>query len=197
MSKTIKELANELGISKQAVSKKLTANFRANHVTTVTTNGRQKLVVDDDGVFELKSQYIEDHNQQQGANHSTANVVDDNTNLVDELKKRISAQENELSQKNKQILAKDSQLENMQKLLDQSQQLQLMAENKLKKLEAPQNNPESGSDLANDQTHERAPEAPVKAESSPEQPPSFLAEIVWYWKVTNSHRSHGGYFTKS
>lgn len=38
MSKTIKELANELGISKQAVSKKLTANFRANHVTTVTTN---------------------------------------------------------------------------------------------------------------------------------------------------------------
>lgn len=99
MSKTIKELANELGISKQAVSKKLTANFRANHVTTVTTNGRQQLVVDDDGVFELKSQYIEDHNQQQGANHSTANVVDDNTNLVDELKKRISAQENELSQK--------------------------------------------------------------------------------------------------
>ena len=167
MSKTIKELANELGISKQAVSKKLTANFRANHVTTVTTNGRQKLVVDDDGVFELKSQYIEDHNQQQGAN----------TNLVDELKKRISAQENELSQKNKQILAKDSQLENMQKLLDQSQQLQLMAENKLKKLEAPQNNPESGSDLANDQTHERAPEAPVKAESSPEQPPSFWQRL--------------------
>ncbi|MFU2190871.1 hypothetical protein [Lacticaseibacillus paracasei] len=109
MSKTIKELANELGISKQAVSKKLTANFRANHVTTVTTNGRQKLVVDDD--------------------------------------------------------------------LDQSQQLQLMAENKLKKLEAPQNNPESGSDLANDQTHERAPEAPVKAESSPEQPPSFWQRL--------------------
>lgn len=177
MSKTIKELANELGISKQAVSKKLTANFRANHVTTVTTNGRQQLVVDDDGVFELKSQYIEDHNQQQGANHSTANVVDDNTNLVDELKKRISAQENELSQKNKQILAKDSQLENMQKLLDQSQQLQLMAENKLKKLEAPQHDPESGSDLANDQTHERAPEAPVKAESSPEQPPSFWQRL--------------------
>ena len=100
-----------------------------------------------------------------------------NTNLVDELKKRISAQENELSQKNKQILAKDSQLENMQKLLDQSQQLQLMAENKLEKLEPPQNDPESGSDLANDQTHERAPEAPVKAESSPEQPPSFWQRL--------------------
>ena len=177
MSKTIKELANELGISKQAVSKKLTANFRANHVTTVTTNGRQQLVIDDDGVFALKSQHIANHNQQPTANQSNTNVVDNNVNLVDELKNRILAQENELSQKNKQILAKDTQLENMQKLLDQSQQLQLMAENKLKKLEDPHNDTESGSELAEDQTHERAPEAPVKAESSPEQPPSFWQRL--------------------
>ena len=177
MSKTIKELANELGISKQAVSKKLTANFRANHVTTVTTNGRQQLVIDDDGVSALKSQYIANRNQHPTANQSTTNVVDNNVNLVDELKNRILAQENELSQKNKQILAKDTQLENMQKLLDQSQQLQLMAENKLKKLEDPHNDTESGSELAEDQTHERAPEAPVKAESSPEQPPSFWQRL--------------------
>ena len=177
MSKTIKELANELGISKQAVSKKLTANFRANHVTTVTTNGRQQLVIDDDGVFALKSQHIANHNQPPTANQPTTNVVDNNVNLVDELKNRILAQENELSQKNKQILAKDTQLENMQKLLDQSQQLQLMAENKLKKLEDPHNDTESGSELAEDQTHERAPEAPVKAESSPEQPPSFWQRL--------------------
>ena len=177
MSKTIKELANELGISKQAVSKKLTANFRANHVTTVTTNGRQQLVIDDDGVSALKSQHIANHTQQPTANQPTTNVVDNNVNLVDELKNRILAQENELSQKNKQILAKDTQLENMQKLLDQSQQLQLMAENKLKKLEPPHNDTESGSELADDQTHERAPEAPVKAESSPEQPPSFWQRL--------------------
>ena len=177
MSKTIKELANELGISKQAVSKKLTANFRANHVTTVTTNGRQQLVIDDDGVSALKSQHIANHNQQPTANQSNTNVVDNNVNLVDELKNRILAQENELSQKNKQILAKDTQLENMQRLLDQSQQLQLMAENKLKKLEDPHNDTESGSELAEDQTHERAPEAPVKAESSPEQPPSFWQRL--------------------
>jgi DNA-binding transcriptional regulator GbsR (MarR family) len=177
MSKTIKELANELGISKQAVSKKLTANFRANHVTTVTTNGRQQLVIDDDGVSALKSQHIANHNQPPTANQPTTNVVDNNVNLVDELKNRILAQENELSQKNKQILAKDTQLENMQRLLDQSQQLQLMAENKLKKLEAPHNDTESGSELADDQTRERAPEAPVKAESSPEQPPSFWQRL--------------------
>ena len=71
MSKTIKELANELGISKQAVSKKLTANFRANHVTTVTTNGRQQLVIDDDGVSALKSQHIANHNQPPTANQPT------------------------------------------------------------------------------------------------------------------------------
>lgn len=177
MSKTIKELANELGISKQAVSKKLTANFRANHVTTVTTNGRQQLVIDDDGVSALKSQHIANHNQPPTDNQSTTNVVDNNVNLVDELKNRILAQENELSQKNKQILAKDTQLENMQKLLDQSQQLQLMVENKLKKLEVPHNDTESGSELADDQTHERAPEAPVKTESSPEQSPSFWQRL--------------------
>ena len=36
------------------------------------------------------------------------------------------------SYKDRQIRAKDNQLEKMQKLLDQSQQLQLMAENKFK-----------------------------------------------------------------
>ena len=43
--KTIKELADEFNVSKQAVRKRLTEEFRANHVETVTSNGVKTLVV--------------------------------------------------------------------------------------------------------------------------------------------------------
>lgn len=43
--KTIKDLADEFNVSKQAVRKRLTEEFRANHVETVTSNGVKTLVV--------------------------------------------------------------------------------------------------------------------------------------------------------
>jgi CTP-dependent riboflavin kinase len=57
MPKTIKELADEFGVSKQAIRKKLDANFRANHVQTITRNGVQTLVVTDSGCLLLKQHF--------------------------------------------------------------------------------------------------------------------------------------------
>lgn len=54
MPKTIRELADEFGVSKQAIRKKLDANFRANYVQTVPRNGVQTLVVSNSGYLLLK-----------------------------------------------------------------------------------------------------------------------------------------------
>lgn len=55
MSKTIKELADEFGVSKTAIRKKLTEEFRSKWVETSTANGVQTLVITEEGVNALKS----------------------------------------------------------------------------------------------------------------------------------------------
>jgi len=145
MSKTVKELADEFDVSKQAISKLLTKNFRDNHVSKVTTNGSQKLSIDDDGYKIIKAHFNRDKahqpTHQPTDNQPTTNIggnVDTNTtNLVDELKKQLQFQQTELENKNIQLNQKDQQITDLHKLLDQSQRLQLMAENKIEKLEAP------------------------------------------------------------
>ena len=160
MSKTIKELAEELSLSKSGIRKYLTASFRVRY----THESAHRILIDDAGVKVIKQMIAHkgvhsERTQKAHGVHTEQTSAQSNSVLVEQLR------------------AKDKQIENLQKLLDQSQQLQLVAENKLKKLEAPQNAPESGSEPANDQTHERVPEAPVKAESSPEQPPSFWQRL--------------------
>ena len=160
MSKTIKELAEELSLSKSGIRKYLTTSFRVRY----THESAHRILIDDAGIkaikemIALKGAHSERTQKAHGA-HTEQARAQSNSVLVEQLR------------------AKDKQIEHLQKLLDQSQQLQLMAENKLKKLEVPQNAPESGSELANDQTRERVPEAPIKAESSPEQPPSFWQSL--------------------
>ena len=65
MSKTIKELADEFGVSKTAIRNKLTEEFRSKWVQTSTANGVKTLVITEDGVNALKSIFL-------GGNH-TAN----------------------------------------------------------------------------------------------------------------------------
>ena len=55
--KTIKELADEFNVSKLAVRKRLTEEFRANHVETVTSNGVKTLVVTYTGYMLLKQHF--------------------------------------------------------------------------------------------------------------------------------------------
>jgi len=129
MPKTIRELADEFGVSKQAIRKKLDANFRANHVQTVTRNGVQTLVVSNSGYLLLKQRFSGGNNQKLGEGTFTSNTGNSNTDTIELLKKQLSVKDN-------QIKEKDEQLKSMQKLLDQSQQLQLMTEKKNKELKA-------------------------------------------------------------
>lgn len=150
MGKTVRELANEFKVSKQAVSKLLTSSFRNNYVTTVTTNGRGMLIVNEDG-YKLIYRHFKGEKDRQ----PTKSTIDSNstTNLVGELKGQVLFQQAELANKNDQLISKDKQIQELHKLLDQSQQLQLMAENKIKRLEnnSTQNGASEGDTLANNE----------------------------------------------
>lgn len=65
MSKTIKELADEFGVSKTAIRNKLTEEFRSKWVQTSTANGVKTLVITEDGVNDLKSIFL-------GGNHTAS-----------------------------------------------------------------------------------------------------------------------------
>ena len=139
MSKTIKEIADELGVSKTTIRNKMTADFRKKWVQTLTANGVQTLVITEEGVNALKSIFRGgNHTANLGANF-TENQFAPNNDFKDELK------------------AKNDQIEKLQKLLDQSQQLllneqkksQLLIENQTPKTDIPREWQEKQEGLEN------------------------------------------------
>ncbi|MBU7472370.1 GntR family transcriptional regulator [Lactiplantibacillus plantarum] len=127
MSKTIKEIADEFGVSKQAIRRKLDATFRAKYVQAVPRNGVQTLIVSNSGYLLLKQHFIGGNNQKQRGETFTSTTGNKGIDTIALLKQQLAI-------KDSQIRSKDEQLRSIQKLLDQSQQLQLMSENKLEKL---------------------------------------------------------------
>ena len=116
MSKTTRELAELFGVSKQAIEKKYTPEFKAKYMSKVTTNGVPTWLVADEGVNVLKSVFL-------GTNQTTnlgTNGVPTDDKIFGVLEEQIKSQKN--------------QIENLQKLLDQSQQLLLSEQKKSQSL---------------------------------------------------------------
>ena len=116
MSKTTRELANLFGVTKQAIEKKYTPEFKAKYMSKVTTNGVPTWLVADEGVNVLKSIF-------QGTTQTTnlgTNEVPTNDKVLGVLEEQIKSQKN--------------QIESLQKLLDQSQQLLLSEQKKSQSL---------------------------------------------------------------
>lgn len=118
--KTIKELAEEFHVSKQAIRKRLSADFRVNHVQTITRNGVQTLVVNEKGYILLKQMFL-------GGNHTTNHTQTVTSNPTN--------QDISFSVLYEQLKEKDEQLKQMQKLLDQQQQLTLQANQQIENLQ--------------------------------------------------------------
>jgi len=126
MTMTIKELADELGVSKTAINKKISANQKRKHFSK---NGN-RFVIDLEGQELIRSMFnsdIENHRKPEIDNRSQIEVSDV-SDLVCVLKERVVFTE-------KQVDEKDKQIETLQKLLDQQQQLTLQANIKIKELE--------------------------------------------------------------
>lgn len=105
MSKTIKELADEFGVSKTAIRNKLTEEFRSKWVQTSTANGVKTLVITEDGVNALKSIFLGRNNTENlGANQPQTGL--------------------------QSIEFYEEEIRELRKLLDQSQQLLLNEQKK-------------------------------------------------------------------
>ncbi|RMW52333.1 DUF536 domain-containing protein [Lactiplantibacillus pentosus] len=126
MPKTIRELADELKVSKQTIQY---------HYQRLPTKNRQK---DTQGknVISLTAERIirgkvaknlVAKNQQTGSEKATK-TSKENNELIATLRREVADLK---SQRDKQLATKDQQIDNLTKLLGQSQQLQLLTEKKV------------------------------------------------------------------
>lgn len=126
MPKTVRELSNLFGVSKQAINKRMTAEFRRQHVTNKTIKGVKTMLVDSSGEKLLKQAFQSDNHQKQSDNQ-------DSQLVVDVLREQVDSQKKELDIKNEQI-------KKLQTLLDQSQQLQLISNKKIEEIQKIESN---------------------------------------------------------
>ncbi|AYW48979.1 DNA-binding protein (plasmid) [Tetragenococcus halophilus] len=121
--KTIKELAEEFGVSKQAIRKQLTDDFRENYVQTNTANPSNQLVVTVAGYHILKSHFIKGFDRKPSSNQNEKVGGNAGGNLVTTLEQYNSDLKSEIHSKNEQIKSLQEALNYQQQLLDQQQQL--------------------------------------------------------------------------
>lgn len=136
MAKTIKQIADELGVSKTAVRKKI-ENLGLQ--SSLRKNGNQ-FVIEKEQESLIKSAFSQNETKTKNANQVCENRL--LLDLVSTLQKELDAKDEQLRKKDIQLAEKDKQIENAQKIADQAQQLQAIAENKIKLLEQRQTSPE-------------------------------------------------------
>lgn len=134
MPKTIRELADELKVSKQTIQyhyQRLPAKNRQkdSHGTNMINLTAERIIKD------KVAKPLLAKNQQRGSKETTK-TSKENNELVVTLKREIEdlkfQRDKQLATKDQQISTKDRQIDRLTKLLDQSQQLQLISEKKLK-----------------------------------------------------------------
>ena len=130
--KTIKELAEELGVSKTAINKKVSDENRKLWFSKIGN----KFVINETGQKAIKSMFFNENenSNQQLVGEKTKTETHKNANQVPELEV-LSLLEQQLNQKDMQLQKKDEQIKQMQKLLDHQQQLTLQANQQIEKLQ--------------------------------------------------------------
>jgi len=137
MAKTTKQLADEIGVSKSAVRKQLTEDFRAQYVHEVGNI----LQIDDEGVQIIRDHFGSDtagdenneaHTHTAHEHTRTPHSTHTNTNENAACSDRnpadvelIQVLRDQLEQRNQEIERRSIEMSEMQRLMDQSQQLLL------------------------------------------------------------------------
>lgn len=112
--KTIKELADELGVSKTAIRKYMTQEFREAHTQTTTGN---IIEIDEDGC-KLLAETIKKP-QETGGNQFPKTSA--NTGLQEEiafLRSQLEAKDHQLEAKDRQLESKDAQIASLTAALE-------------------------------------------------------------------------------
>ena len=130
MSKTMKQLTMEFGVTRQAIMRKMDDKFRSKYVSKVHSNGVSKLTISDDGYKLLKQHFLSSNRVVSNESASYSNYVthDSVTDTAMELL------EKQLVEKDKQIEKLQQSLGEAHKLLSQQQQLNLSTNRQNEKL---------------------------------------------------------------
>lgn len=131
MAKTIKQIADEIGLDKQKVYRFI----KKNHINEA--HQKNGVMYYDEAVESLIKSHFSKITTSNEVHQTTSNDA-----VIDVLMKQSEILKNELEIKNKQIDELNKRLEENQRLLDQQQQLQAIAENKIKLLEQKETPPE-------------------------------------------------------
>jgi len=126
--KTVKQLADELGISKQAIHKRLKSDLSTSlQEFTTIVDGVIYISVDGEKLLKKVLSNKNTNNQTKQVDGNVDGNID--SKIIYILEKNIDSLQRQLEQK-------DRQIEQLQKLLDQQQQLTLIDRNKIKKIES-------------------------------------------------------------
>lgn len=136
MAKTIKQIADELGVSKTAIRKKI-ENLGLSE--KLQTNGN-RILIDEKQESLIKSEFSKNKTETRKPKEVSENRL--LLDLVSTLQKELEVKNEQLKEKDIQLAEKDKQIEKAQKIADQAQQLQAMTENKIKLLEQKETPPE-------------------------------------------------------
>ncbi|MCE6011621.1 MAG: DUF536 domain-containing protein [Lactococcus lactis] len=121
MPKTIRELADELNVSKQTIQY---------HYQRLPAKNRQKDIQGTNMISITAERIIRNKVAKPLVAKNKQTDSKENNELVATLRREV---EDLKSQRDKQLATKDRQIENLTKILDQSQQLQLINEKEIEK----------------------------------------------------------------
>lgn len=171
MSKTVKELADDLGVSRQYIQKVI-SNLPA---TKKPTKLQHRYIIDNQEEAYIKALILKTDNKATNKATKATNKATNSSSMANQ-KYEVALKE-QIRLLKAQLDKKDDQLEKMQKLLDQSQQLQLMTEQKLKLLATPEDKRENDSSSKEEPIHEEATKTPGGDKDSLDRPVSFWSRL--------------------
>jgi hypothetical protein len=133
--KTIKQIADELGVSKQKVYRFIVRN----HITA-SSEVKQSKLYDEAAETLIKQGFLEGKLYQKSHHEAHQNHINDTVSeaVIELLRKELEQKNEQLQEKDRQISEMQAQLSMNQKLIDQEQQLHMVTERKLQLIEQQQ-----------------------------------------------------------
>lgn len=177
--KTVKELSEQLGVSKPAITKFMTEAFRSKY----TKKQGNRLLIDVDGEHVIKahfkdSSHVKSETNQKGNDNLTIHYrkVIDNESLLKSKGETIELLKKQLATKDEQLKRRADEITSMHKLMDQNQRLLLNTQEENKRLLALQTPAENAQNVqegdfkektTNSSSEERKPsEEPTKTKKA-------------------------------
>lgn len=155
---TIKQIADELGVTKPAITKYMSKSFRSKY----TKKQGNRILIDDDGFADIKQHFADSshtktqNNRKINDNISQSkrklfdNVNDGNRIAANSYQDTLKAKDGTIELLKKQLATKDEQLASMHKLMDQNQQLLLNTQAENQRLLSLQESSPKGSQNVQD-----------------------------------------------